>query len=112
MPDYLLSNYQLEIEDQKQIFELRNKMTNIRTNYSSNTKIGINCICGEMETMEHIYNCKKLNETEANVKYENIYGGNLKNMKIILDRFKQNMNKRNEKLHVIQNCDPPNSLLL
>ena len=59
MPDYLLSNYQLEIEDQKQIFELRNKMTNIRTNYSSNTKIGINCICGEMETMEHIYNCKK-----------------------------------------------------
>ena len=32
MSDYLLSNYQSEIEDQKQIFELRNKMTNIRTN--------------------------------------------------------------------------------
>ena len=62
--------------------------------------------------MEHIYNCKKLNETEANVKYENINEGNLENMEIILDRFKKSMNKRNEKLHVIQNCDPPNSVLL
>ena len=76
------------------------------------SKNGLNCIYREMEMMEHSYNCKKLNETEANVKYENIYGGNLKNMKIIVDRFKQSMNKRNEKLHVIQNCDPSNSVLL
>ena len=52
-----------------------------------------------------------MNEKDANVKYENIYGGNLKNMKIILDRFKQSMKKRNENLHEIQNCDPPNSVL-
>ena len=44
MSDYLLPNNQLEIEDQKQIFELRNKMTNIRTNSSSNTKTGTRLI--------------------------------------------------------------------
>ena len=53
----------------------------------------------------------KLNNTEIKVKYENIYEGNVRNMKIILDRFEQNMNKRKENLHVIQSCDPPDSEL-
>ena len=109
MSQYLLPNDILEIEDQKQIFEIRNKMTNIAVNYGKKEQI---CICGEIETMEHIYNCKKLNNRELNVKYENIYAENLKNMKIILSRFKENMLKRNENLQVIQNCDPPNFVSL
>ena len=36
MAQYLLPNGHLEIEDQKQINEIRNKITNITANYSSN----------------------------------------------------------------------------
>ena len=111
MSQYLLPNNQLEIQDQKKIFEMRNRMTIIPENYPSKYKEKSNCICGEKETMEHIYICKELNKTEMKVKYENIYEGNVKNMKTILNRFELNMNKRNENHHVIQNCDPPNSVL-
>ena len=61
--------------------------------------------------MEHIYNCKQLNTDELKLKYENIYEGNVRNMKIILNKFDQSLKKRNENLHVIQYCDPPNSVL-
>ena len=111
MSQYLLPNNQLEIQDQKKIFEMRNRMTDIPENYPTKNKEKSNCICGERETMEHIYNCMTLNNTEIKVKYENIFEGNVRNMKIILNRFEQNMNKRKEHLHVIQNCDPPNSEL-
>ena len=112
MAQYLLPNGHLEIEDQKQINEIRNKITNITANYSSNGKKEQICICGEKETMDHIYNCKKLNNSELNIKYENIYSENVKNLKMILNRFKQSMKTRNENLHVIQNCDPPNFVSL
>ena len=98
MSQYLLPNNHLEIEEQKQVFEIRNKMTNITVNYSSNGKKEEICICGEIETMDHIYNSKKLNKTELNEKYENIYRENVKNMKTILSRFKLSMKKRNDKL--------------
>ena len=111
MSQYLLPNNQLEIQDQKKIFEMRNRMTNIPLNYPSKYQQKSNCICGEKETMEHIYICKKLSNIEIKIKYENIYEGNVQNMKIILNRFEQNMNKRKENLHVIKNCDPPNSVL-
>ena len=68
-------------------------------------------MCGNNENMEHIYNCKQLNKDDIKVKYENIYEGNVRNMKIILNRFEQNLKKRNEIFHVIQNRDPPNSVL-
>ena len=109
MSQYHLSNNKLEIQDQKKMFELRNRMKNIPDNYPSKHKEKSNCICGEKETTEHIYNCMKLDNTEIKVKYENIFEGNVRNMKIILNRFERNMNKRKENLHVIQNCDPPNS---
>ena len=57
--------------------------------------------------MEHIYLCMKLNTTEVKVKYEEIYKGNVNKMKIIMNRFKQNMGNREKHSHVIQNCDPP-----
>ena len=72
MSQYLLPNNQLEIQDQKKIFEMRNRMTIIPENYPSKYKEKSNCICGEKETMEHIYICKELNKTEMKVKYENI----------------------------------------
>ena len=110
MSQYFLPNNQLEIEEQKKVFELRNKMTNIPINYSKQNQNKIKCICGEYETMEHIYYCKQLNNLDTKEKYENIYGGNTRNMKMILKRFEQNMNRRNEHHQAILNCDPPSSV--
>ena len=47
MSEYILPNERLSIEDQQKIFEIRNNMTNIPSNFMSekeNTKI---CICVE-----------------------------------------------------------------
>ena len=110
MSQYLLPNTQLEIQDQKKIFEIRNRMTNISENYSKQSQNETRCICGEQETMTHIYYCKELNDIEPKLKYENIYEGNIRNMKLILNRFEQNMNRRNEHHHVILKCDLPSSV--
>ena len=60
MSQYLLPNTQLEIQDQKKIFEIvRNRMKNISENYSKQIQNEMKCICGEQETMRHIYYCKK-----------------------------------------------------
>ena len=107
MSQYLQPNNELEISEQKKIFEIRNKMTNIPANFSGSNKNKIKCVCQEFENMEHIYQCKKLNTNEINVEYQNIYKVNLENMKSVMKRFAENMNKREEYCHVIQNCDPP-----
>ena len=60
-----------------------------------------------MRIKEHIFYCTKLNNTEIRVEYENIYQENINNMITILNRFKENMNKREMYSHVIQKCDPP-----
>ena len=52
-------------------------------------------------------NCTKMNNTEIKIEYANIYKGNIRSMKTILERFKENMNNREMFSHVIQNCDPP-----
>ena len=105
MSQYLQPNNVLEISEQKKIFEVRNKMTIIPANFSGSKEN--KCVCLQKENMEHIYHCRKLNANDMEVKYENIYKGNVENMKFILNRFFENMRKREEFSHVIQNCDPP-----
>ena len=61
--------------------------------------------------MEHVYHCRKLNANEIKVKYENIYKENVENMKFIMNRFNENMKKREILLergssHEILVCDP------
>ena len=109
MAQYLSPNNIFEIKDQTKIFEMRNKMTNIPANFSGKSEKS--CICGEIESMNHIYVCKKLNKEEIEVKYENIYESNLKNMKMIVNRFEANMKEREKEHHAIQNCDPPVSVI-
>ena len=91
MAEYLLPNDQLSIEEQRSIFEIRNRMTNIPANFTSNKNNFEVCICKEKEEMIHLYTCKYLSETEPEVDYEKIYGDNVKNMKTILKHFNQNM---------------------
>ena len=91
MAQYLQPNDQLQISEQKKIFEMRNKMTNIPANFPRTTKFENKCICEHNENMEHIFYCTKLNNTEIRVKYENVYQENINKMKTILHRFKKNM---------------------
>ena len=60
MAEYLQPNCELDIEDRRKMFELRNEMTNIPTNFGKKTM----CLCGEIENLMHIYNCKKWNEKD------------------------------------------------
>ena len=96
MSQYLLPNSELDIRDQKKIFEIRNKMIDISENFSTKSKIEKKCVCGNLENMEHIYYCKYLNNSEIEIEYENIYKGNVRNMKTVMNRFEKNMEKREE----------------
>ena len=84
-------------------------MTNIPSNYISKKANTSKCICGKIEDIEHIYNCKKLNTKEPKVEYEKINGDNLKEIKYIQERIKQNMKERENKKEIYQEilyCDP------
>ena len=112
MAEYLLPNEQFSIEEQRNIFEIRNMMTNIPSNFTTgiNMKM-INCICGEKENMTHIYQCQKLNKKEPETNSEKIYGENLKEIENIEKRFRKNMKQR-ETFQEILDCDPPLSYIL
>ena len=113
MAEYFLPNEELTIEEQRNIFEIRNMMTNIPSNYISKKANTSKCICGKIEDIEHIYNCKKLNTKEPKVEYEKINGDNLKEIKYIQERIKENMKERENKKEISQEilyCDPLLSL--
>ena len=83
----------LTIGEKQEIFAIRNRMTNIPANFKSN--MGTNkCVCGHTEHMAHIYECKYLNNNKITMNYENIYKDNVENVKIVLKRFRTNMEKR------------------
>ena len=53
----------MNIEDQRTIFAIRNRMINIPSNFVSKEKNDIKCICENIEEMKHVYECQYLNET-------------------------------------------------
>ena len=107
MAEYLLPNEELSIEEQRNVFEIRNMMTNIPSNFKNekNMKV-INCVCGEKENMTHVYNCQKLNNTEPETNFEKIFGENIREIRNIEKRFRKNMKQR-EIFQEILDCDPP-----
>ena len=112
MSEYLLPNKELSVEQQRNIFEIRNNMTNIKSNFCSEKDNIAKCICGEIETVTHIYYCEQLNRKEPDVKYQNINGENLKELKYIQERLKENLNEKENKenSHEILCCDPLQSV--
>ena len=98
MSEYLLPNKELSIEQQRNIFEIRNNMTNIPSNFTSEKDNANTCICGKLENMKHIYYCEKLNKEIPTEKYDQIFGNNLNKMKYIVNRFRENMKQRENKL--------------
>ena len=94
MSEYLQPTNKLDIIGKQELFEVRNRMTQIPDNFPK-SKEENKCFCGEKENMIHIYNCDILNENlKPNVKYENIFNGNIEKQKEVFKRFKQNLEKR------------------
>ena len=48
------------------------------------------CICGETEDMRHIYTCNHLNLETTKIPFEKIFEDDVRKLKIIQERFKNN----------------------
>ena len=97
MEEYLLpENRTLSIIEKQKLFEMKNKMTNIPSNFSkSNMKY--ECYCGNEENMKQIFYCKSLSDgKEQKIEYEKIYNGTVTEQREILSIFERNMKKREE----------------
>ena len=109
-----MPNNELNIEEKMRIFSIRNRMINIPSNFVSREKNNNKCICEEKENMEHIYECKYLNEKRAEIKFEEIFENDLKKQKKIMKRFENCLIMKNiiesQPNHVIPFGDPPSSL--
>ena len=104
MAEYLLpQDENISILDQQYIFSIRNRMVQINYNFPVQENENF-CICGDIENMKHIYDCKYLNEEDFETNYEKIFEENIKNQKNVLERFRKNMQKR--MYHGILNVDP------
>ena len=63
------------------MFELRNGMAEIKDNYKNKYNDNkCETLCGEIEDMNHLLNCKQLNIEEKDIKhtFEDILNGNLR----------------------------------
>ena len=96
MADYLAPNNSgMTIEEKQQLFAIINRMVNISYNFPQNKTIDL-CYCGELETMEHIYNCKLLNKEDPIISYNQIFNGNIGEQVTILRRIETNMKEREQ----------------
>ena len=55
------------------MYATRNRMVDIPQNFGGKE----NCICGNEETMSHIYSCEYLNIEETELEYEKIFNGKI-----------------------------------
>ena len=77
MSEYLLPfNSKLNIEEKRRLFEIRNRMSKIASNFGNKEE---KCICGAEENMHHIYSCESINNIKPETSYDEIYNGKLKN---------------------------------
>ena len=77
MSDYLLpSTSGLTISEKQEMFSIKNRMVQISYNFPQNKNID-KCVCGEEETMEHIYSCKLLNKEKYQSSFNLIFTGNI-----------------------------------
>ena len=93
LQEFLAPITNLSISDKRKIFAIRNRMVEIPDNFKENSKENL-CICNEIETMKHVYECKTLNIEPVNICYEKIFNGNIKEQTEVMRRFEENMGKR------------------
>ena len=99
MAEYLQPmNKELTIENRRKIFEIRNMMVDIPSNFSSSEENVKKCACKEIENMEHIFYCKMLNQNNPEETYEQIFHGKLDQQIAVFQRFEENFENR-KKIH-------------
>ena len=91
MSEYLLPNKYLSISDKKLVFALRSQSFVISDD--ENNEVIVECICYETLDIPHLYACKTLNEDPISIQFHKIYYDNIKEMKIIVDRIRQSLEK-------------------
>ena len=75
------------------MFEIRNRMTMIPFNFGQKEE---KCVCGALESMQHIYYCEILNQKKPELSYDLIFNGNLKSQIEIFRKFTKNLETREE----------------
>ena len=95
MAQYLLPyNASLTIEQKCELFAVKNRMTQIPNNFPK-SKEKNKCWCGEIEDMNHIYNCELYtNNKTQSISYNKIHNGKLEEQIEIFTIFKQNLDQR------------------
>ena len=78
MAKYLLPNKYLTIDEQRQLFAVRNRMVDIPSNFSTKENNLSKCVCQQKEDMQHIYICEYLNTKEPEESFEKLFSGNMK----------------------------------
>ena len=96
MASYLLPNNEYEIDAQRYVFGMRNKMVDIPSSFTAKEQNKSQCHCNQTEDIEHIYNCKYLNSTEPDTHFRNIFSENLIEQKKVFIRFTENMKIRED----------------
>ena len=104
MQKYLKAcNIRITQEEAQEIFRLRSRVSNVKTNFKANfdTYECEACFCEE-ESQKHILNCKILNKEYENApEYEEIFDGSVKMQVEIAKIFLNNIRKR-EKMKINQ----------
>ena len=111
MSEYLSPlNEELTFEEKRRLFEIRNKMVNIPSNFPKSESID-KCVCGEILKMEHSYECKVINNEENETPYEKIYTGNLSDQIKVFRNMEKSLANREKYANLINDtpCDPPGS---
>ena len=84
MPNNILS-----VMEQQQIFSYRSRMNNIKSNFPE-MKIMEYCVCNNVLTNEHLYECKYLKKNKNIPDYNKIFNGNIHEQKIISNTMEEN----------------------
>ena len=108
MAEYLQPiNSKQNIENKRKMFAIRNRMVNIKSNFNQKNEKH-KCICGQFETMEHIWNCKKLNFDEIEKgNYQKIFNGNITEQIETFEKFIEKLERYKEKSEKHEHpCDP------
>ena len=96
MADYLMpNNVKITIEQQRNIFAIRNRMVMIPSNFSSNQNKEY-CPCGIIEDMKHVYDCEFWNHEQKckETPFEVIFNDNIEDQIKVSKKLYKHLQKR------------------
>ena len=96
----------MTIQEKQETFAIRNRMIDLPYNFPKN-KEESKCDCGEIESMQHIYETIKSNSKD--LLFEKIFNGNITEIEIVYRNFKEKLERRSSSN---QYCKMPRDPLL